>query len=126
MPNIVKTDVETESGSGAAAESGDGGRTYADYSYESLIQRVADIIHAKNPELTEKKRTTMKPPMLMRVGTKKTLWANFQDICKSMRRNPEHVYQVYQDTTCCILFLTFLKLFLNCKFMIYGFSFLYF
>jgi hypothetical protein len=94
----VKTDGEAEEGADGAAAStsaaSDGGRTYADYSYESLIQRVADIIHAKNPELTEKKRTTMKPPMLMRVGTKKTLWANFQDICKSMRRNPEHVFQV--------------------------------
>jgi translation initiation factor 2 subunit 2 len=35
----------------------------------------------------------MKPPQLMRVGTKKTLWTNFQEICKMMRRNPDHVFQ---------------------------------
>ncbi|KDO28794.1 hypothetical protein SPRG_20001 [Saprolegnia parasitica CBS 223.65] len=35
----------------------------------------------------------MKPPQLMRVGTKKTLWVNFQEICKMMHRNPEHVLQ---------------------------------
>jgi translation initiation factor 2 subunit 2 len=35
----------------------------------------------------------MKPPQLIRVGTKKTLWANFQDNCRTMHRNPEHVFQ---------------------------------
>ena len=48
-----------------------------------LLQRVVDIIHDKNPDLIEKRRQTLKPPQLMRIGTKKTLWANFQDICKS-------------------------------------------
>jgi translation initiation factor 2 subunit 2 len=38
----------------------------------------------------------MKPPMLMRIGTKKTLWANFADICGSMKRNPEHVRQFFE------------------------------
>jgi len=81
---------------GGAGPTGDGSeRKYACYGYEQLLQRVTDIIHNKNPELTEKKRTTIKPPMLMRIGTKKTLWANFQDICKSMRRNPEHVFQFF-------------------------------
>ena len=27
------------------------------------------------------------------VGTKKTLWVNFSEICKTMRRNPEHLFQ---------------------------------
>ena len=30
-----------------------------------------------------------------RVGTKKTLWVNFQEICKMMSRNPEHVFQFF-------------------------------
>uniref|UniRef100_A0A7S2D5T9 Translation initiation factor IF2/IF5 domain-containing protein n=1 Tax=Octactis speculum TaxID=3111310 RepID=A0A7S2D5T9_9STRA len=71
------------------------GRVYANYAYEELLQRVVDIIHNKNPDLIEKRRTTLKPPQLMRIGTKKTLWANFQDICKSMRRNPEHVFSFF-------------------------------
>lgn len=62
------------------------------YSYQQLLERVTDILHQNNPELTDKKRHTVKPPQLMRVGTKKTLWANFQEICKGMRRNPEHVF----------------------------------
>ena len=27
------------------------------------------------------------------VGTKKTLWVNYQEICLMMRRNPDHVFQ---------------------------------
>lgn len=27
------------------------------------------------------------------VGTKKTLWVNFQEICNTMKRNPEHLFQ---------------------------------
>jgi translation initiation factor 2 subunit 2 len=93
------------------------------YTYSQLLNRVVDFLHQNNPELTEKRRYTMKPPQLMRgtdnrfllfweiypqniintnkllpvfgslVGTKKTLWVNFQEICKMMRRNPEHVFQ---------------------------------
>lgn len=50
-------------------------------------------LQENNPELTERKRHTMKPPQLMRLGTKKTLWVNFQEICGMMRRSPEHVLQ---------------------------------
>jgi len=63
------------------------------YTYLQLLQRVTDFLHQNNPELTDKKRQSMKPPQLMRVGTKKTLWVNFQEICKMMRRNHEHVFQ---------------------------------
>ena len=63
------------------------------YTYQDLLNRVVDIIHHNNPELADRRRATMKPPQLMRVGTKKTLWTNFQEICKMMRRNPDHVFQ---------------------------------
>jgi translation initiation factor 2 subunit 2 len=98
------------------------------YSYGQLLNRVIDFVHQNNPELTDKKRYTLKPPQLMRgfisffcyflkkilwvnytsylylklltfhnnikkVGTKKTLWVNFQEICTMMRRNADHVFQ---------------------------------
>lgn len=31
--------------------------------------------------------------VLSLVGTKKTLWANFPEICSMMRRSPDHVFQ---------------------------------
>ena len=65
---------------------------YANYTYDELLDRVAKIIQEKNPELGEKRRHTMKPPQLMRIGTKKTLWVNYAEICKAMNRSPEHVF----------------------------------
>lgn len=64
-----------------------------DYAYNILLNRIVDLLHQNNPELSEKRRFTMKPPQLMRVGTKKTLWTNFQEICSMMRRSPDHVFQ---------------------------------
>ncbi|CAI5736615.1 unnamed protein product [Hyaloperonospora brassicae] len=66
----------------------------ATYSYkDELLARIIAKLHENNPELTDRKRHTMKPPQLMRVGTKKTLWVNFQEICQMMHRSPEHVLQ---------------------------------
>ena len=67
----------------------------ADYTYEDMLDRVIGILHAQNPDLIEKKRRTMKPPQLTRVGTKKTLWVNFQEICTMMQRSPQHVFQFF-------------------------------
>jgi translation initiation factor 2 subunit 2 len=65
----------------------------ANYDYQLLLNRVTTLIEQFNPELTEKRRYTMKPPQLMKQGTKRTVWANFQEICKLMKRNPDHVIQ---------------------------------
>jgi len=67
----------------------------ANYTYPDLLDRVVEILHSKNPDLIEKKRRNMKPPQLTRVGTKKTLWVNFQEICSMMQRSPEHVFQFF-------------------------------
>lgn len=54
--------------------------------------RVFNILKAHNPELTgERRRTTLKPPQVAREGTKKTVFTNFMELCKSMNRNHEHV-----------------------------------
>ena len=37
-----------------------------DYSYNTLLNRIVDLLHHNNPELSEKRRFTMKPPQLMR------------------------------------------------------------
>mmetsp|Transcript_17324 Transcript_17324/g.25434 ORF Transcript_17324/g.25434 Transcript_17324/m.25434 type:complete len:248 (-) Transcript_17324:199-942(-) len=68
---------------------------HADYDYPELLDRVVDILHSQNPDLMQKKRRNMKPPQLTRVGTKKTLWVNFQEICTMMQRSPEHVFQFF-------------------------------
>ena len=67
----------------------------ARYTYSELLDRVINKLHSNNPDLIEKKRRNMKPPQLTRVGTKKTLWVNFQEICTMMQRPPEHVFQFF-------------------------------
>ena len=91
---VEESDAPAEGGAAASA-SAEGDGKYACYSYKELLDRVVGILQANNPELSEKRRHTMKPPQLMRVGTKKTLWVNFSEICSMMHRNPEHVFQFF-------------------------------
>ncbi len=41
----------------------------------------------------DKKKYTVVPPQVGREGSKKTAFTNLYDICKRMRRSPEHVVQ---------------------------------
>lgn len=63
-----------------------------DYTYDELLDLVFNIIKEKNPEIAgERKKLVMRPPQVLRVGTKKSSFANFIDICKSVHRQPKHV-----------------------------------
>jgi len=64
-----------------------------DYTYDELLKRVFDIMREKNPDMVagERKKFNMKPPRVMRVGTKKSSFANFKEICKLLHRQPEHL-----------------------------------
>lgn len=62
-----------------------------DYNYTELLDRVFNLLREKNPNLSVRKRHVMPPPQLLRVGTRKTMWANFAQICQLMHRQPEHV-----------------------------------
>jgi len=59
------------------------------YTYEFLAKRVYDSINNSGEQ--EKTKYTMKPPVVYREGTKKTIWVNFPEICKIMNRQPDHV-----------------------------------
>lgn len=67
--------------------------TDGDYTYDELLNRVFSIMREKNPEMVagEKKKFTMRPPQVVRIGTKKTSFANFSEICKMLHRQPKHV-----------------------------------
>lgn len=80
------SDTPTESGD-TWVDSG------VDYTYDELLKRVSEIIREKNPDMVagEKKRLVMKPPQVVKIGAKKTSFANFTDICKSLHRQPKHL-----------------------------------
>ncbi|KAG8091229.1 hypothetical protein GUJ93_ZPchr0011g28824 [Zizania palustris] len=87
--------VEEEEGEGIML--GDAERypcegTDRDYKYEELLGRVFNILRENNPDLAgDRRRTVMRPPQVLREGTKKTVFVNFMDLCKTMHRQPEHV-----------------------------------
>jgi len=63
------------------------------YTYDELLTRLYQIIEDKNPSLGSKSKYTLKPPQVVRVGSKKVGWVNFQEICDMMKRPQEHVTQ---------------------------------
>uniref|UniRef100_A0A1A9UTQ6 Eukaryotic translation initiation factor 2 subunit 2 n=1 Tax=Glossina austeni TaxID=7395 RepID=A0A1A9UTQ6_GLOAU len=64
-----------------------------DYTYDELLKRVFEIILDKNPEMAggRKPKFVMRPPQVLRVGTKKTSFANFMDIARTLHRMPKHL-----------------------------------
>lgn len=64
-----------------------------DYTYDELLQRVFGIMRDKNPDMVagEKKKFVMRPPQVMRVGTKKTAFVNFTEMAKMLHRQPKHL-----------------------------------
>ncbi|KAF2366325.1 Translation initiation factor IF2/IF5 [Trinorchestia longiramus] len=71
------------------------GDSERDYSYDELLQRAFDQLRLKNPEMAagEKKRFIMKPPHVLRIGSKKSAFVNFSHICRLLHRVPQHVLQ---------------------------------
>jgi len=66
-----------------------------DYQYDELLQRVFGIMRDKNPEMGtgKTKKFVMRPPQVVKVGTKKTAFANFIEIAKMLHRQPKHLLQ---------------------------------
>jgi len=64
-----------------------------DYTFDELLNRVFKIMQDKNPEVVagEKKKFVMRPPQVVRVGTKKTAFVNFTEIAKMLHRNHKHL-----------------------------------
>ena len=84
-----------EADGGDAGGSGSGlpwANSTRDYHYEEMLGRVFGILRENNPELAgEKHKTILKPPQVLREGTKKTVFVNFSELCKAMHRAPDHV-----------------------------------
>jgi len=64
-----------------------------DYTYEELLEHVFKIMreNGKIVKPGEKRRFVMKPPQVIRLGSKKSGFVNFIEICKLMHRQHDHV-----------------------------------
>ena len=50
---------------------------------------------ASPPLLPGSEKRRLKPPAVSRVGTTRTAWTNFNEICVGMKRNPDHVLSFF-------------------------------
>jgi len=92
--DVTNTGEENDQDEGnSSKQSNTWSDTDRDYTYDELLKRVFDIMREKNPDMVagERKKFNMKPPRVMRVGTKKSSFANFKEICKLLHRQPEHL-----------------------------------
>ena len=65
----------------------------ADEQYSKLLDRIYELLRENNPDYIGIDKHVIKKPKVVKVSAKKTAWINFQDICNSMARNSDHVYQ---------------------------------
>lgn len=63
------------------------------YEYDELLVRLYKIIEDRNPSVGAAKKFALKPPSIVRVGSKKVGWVNFGEICDMMKRGQDHVIQ---------------------------------
>lgn len=62
-----------------------------DYEYTYLLDRVFKDLREKNPHLISRKKYVMPVLQVLKLGTKKIMFANFNEVVSIMNRNPEHV-----------------------------------
>lgn len=64
-----------------------------DYTYDELLNRAFEIMRDKHPDMAsgKKQKFVMRPPQVVRIGTKKTSFANFTEICRMLHRQPKHL-----------------------------------
>ncbi|KAJ8950630.1 hypothetical protein NQ318_010829 [Aromia moschata] len=62
-----------------------------DYTYEELLNRAFEIMRDKNPDMAagKKQKFVMRPPQVVKIGAKKTSFANFTEICKMLHQSTE-------------------------------------
>ena len=64
-----------------------------DYTYEEMLERVYKIMKLKNPETASGQCETLRlrPPQVVRIGTRRTGFVNFVEICTIIHRQAQHV-----------------------------------
>ena len=63
------------------------------YSYEFLLDRVSQLIHQNTIGTHSVKKYKISSPILVKVGSKRTVWTNFQDFCNQTTRSSDHIFQ---------------------------------
>lgn len=65
----------------------------SEYSYQFLLDRIYGLIKTLNPDCVEKTKVNIPVPIVNRVGTSRSVWVNFSDVCNSLNRPIDHLFQ---------------------------------
>jgi len=67
----------------------------SEYQYEFLLDRITNLIKKHNPLITDSIRGPLKipVPVINKVGTSRSAWQNFSEVCSVLNRPTEHLYQ---------------------------------
>jgi len=65
------------------------------YDYADMLNHAFVMMAQRNPDFGKTKRYVMKPPMVCRIGSKRSSWMNFMEICGLLKREPNHVLSFY-------------------------------
>ena len=77
--STVNSSDQPQNSAQAVSQKWSNGETYE---YGFLLDRIYDMLKEKNPSLTEKKKFTVKPPQVQKIGAKKSCWLNFAVLLK--------------------------------------------
>ena len=93
---LEKAGVEESTTTSTPSEESSTAEINGGLSYEDLLSRFFTILKENNPELAGDRsgpKFRIPPPVCQREGSKKTLFANVQEISTVLQRNPEHLIQ---------------------------------
>ncbi len=62
-----------------------------EYDYIFLLNRLFNLVRENNPSLASRKKQIIPAPVLAKLGTKKTMWANFSATVQILRREMDHI-----------------------------------
>ncbi|XP_056631610.1 eukaryotic translation initiation factor 2 subunit 2 [Diorhabda sublineata] len=90
---IAETEEKDEDLENVDDNSTQWGNSDRDYTYDELLNRAFEIMRDKNPDMAagKKQKFVMRPPQVVKIGAKKTSFANFTEICKMLHRQPKHL-----------------------------------
>ena len=92
---VEQTKTPEESAETEDNISNDNSNGDCNYDYADMLNHAFETMQKKNPNFGKTRRYVMKPPLVARIGSKKTSWMNFTEICGLLKREPSHVLSFY-------------------------------
>ena len=91
VEKLEKESTDSIAGGSLVSEGGEP----SPYLYQTMLDRVYELLNKNNPEISNIKKYKLPPIQIIKNGPKKIIWVNFNEICKCMNRTVEHLFQYF-------------------------------